>query len=207
MRKTIKRSSRKGKGCDGTATFAISRGNKTNEALNVYTVYLFYNCSYVLQRRSEETADLLAEKSRVAEEEAMLLSQKASEAKQEITRIRLNNMKTEEEKVHLERKTREAELLTERLVQESERRAAEAEKLKDELLRARIAEKEAKEKLLEFLSRNAYTATITPVPNLFPSTQVLPSDLQADLQTLQLDAEPLPPDLTSYDLIGDGDVD
>jgi len=97
----------------------------------------------------------------VAEEEAMLLSQKASEAEQEITRIRLNNMKTEEEKVHLERKTREAELLTERLVQESERRAAEAEKLKDELLRARIAEKEAKEKLLEFLSRNAYTATIT----------------------------------------------
>ncbi|XP_011708003.1 PREDICTED: merlin isoform X2 [Wasmannia auropunctata] len=161
-------------------------------------------------RRSEETADLLAEKSRVAEEEAMLLSQKASEAEQEITRIRLNNMKTEEEKVHLERKTREAELLTERLVQESERRAAEAEKLKDELLRARIAEKEAKEKLLEFLSRNAYTATITPVPNLFPSTQVLPSDLQADLQTLQLEplhTEPLPPDLTSYDLIGDGDVD
>lgn len=102
----------------------------------------------------------MAEKSRVAEEEAMLLSQKASEAEQEITRIRLNNMKTEEEKVHLERKTREAELLTERLVQESERRAAEAEKLKDELLRARIAEKEAKEKLLEFLSRNAYTATI-----------------------------------------------
>ncbi|XP_015430437.1 PREDICTED: merlin isoform X3 [Dufourea novaeangliae] len=141
-------------------------------------------------RRSEETADLLAEKSRVAEEEAMLLSQKASEAEQEITRIRLNNMKTEEEKVHLERKTREAELLTERLVQESERRAAEAEKLKDELLRARIAEKEAKEKLLEFLSRNAYTATIA-----------------ADLQTLQLDAEPLPADLTSYDLIADGDVD
>ncbi|XP_018397202.1 PREDICTED: merlin isoform X3 [Cyphomyrmex costatus] len=161
-------------------------------------------------RRSEETADLLAEKSRVAEEEAMLLSQKASEAEQEITRIRLNNMKTEEEKVHLERKTREAELLTERLVQESERRAAEAEKLKDELLRARIAEKEAKEKLLEFLSRNAYTSTITPVPNLFPSTQVLPSELQADLQTLQLEplhAEPLPPDLTSYDLISDGDVD
>lgn len=99
----------------------------------------------------------------MAEEEAMLLNQKASEAEQEITRIRLNNMKTEEEKVHLERKTREAELLTERLVQESERRAAEAEKLKDELLRARIAEKEAKEKLLEFLSRNAYAATIAVI--------------------------------------------
>jgi merlin protein len=65
---------------------------------------------------------------------------------------------TEEEKVHLERKTREAELLTARLVDESERRAAEADRLKDELLRARLAEKQAKEKLLEFLSRNAYNS-------------------------------------------------
>lgn len=46
-----------------------------------------------LQQRSEETADLLAEKSRVAEEEAMLLSQKAAEAEQEITRLRLGVMK------------------------------------------------------------------------------------------------------------------
>ena len=59
---------------------------------------------------------------------------------------------TEEEKVLLERKTREAEFLTARLVEESERRAAEAERLKDHLLRARLAEKQAKEKLLEFLS-------------------------------------------------------
>lgn len=42
--------------------------------------------------------------------------------------------------------------------------------------------------------------------NLFPSTQVLPSDLQADLQNIQLDAEPLP-DLRSYDLMAEGDVD
>ena len=90
----------------------------------------------------------------------MLLSQKASEAEQEITRIRLNNMKTEEEKVHLEQKTRDAVRLTEMLVQESEKRALEEKKLKDELLRARIAEKEAKEKLLEFLSRNAYASAI-----------------------------------------------
>lgn len=55
--------------------------------------------SFLSQRRSEESADLLAEKSRVAEEEAMLLSQKASEAEQEITRIRLSAMRTEEEKV------------------------------------------------------------------------------------------------------------
>nr|CAD7397767.1 unnamed protein product [Timema cristinae] len=157
-------------------------------------------------KRSEETADLLAEKSRVAEEEAMLLSQKASEAEQEITRLRLGAMKTEEEKVYLERKTREAELLTKRLVDESERRAAEADKLKDELLRARLAEKQAKEKLLEFLSRNAYN-NISPVPNLYSGGHELPSELQADLRSLQLDSDPLPTDLTSYDLVSDGDME
>jgi merlin protein len=41
-------------------------------------------------------------------------------------------------------------------VDESEWRAAEADRLKDELLNARLAEKQAQEKLLEFLSRNAY---------------------------------------------------
>lgn len=69
---------------------------------------------------------------------------------------------TEEEKMQLERKTREAEQLTARLVDESERRAAEANRLKEELLRARQAEKEAKEKLLEFLSRS-YVSTVSIV--------------------------------------------
>lgn len=65
----------------------------------------------------------------------------------------------------MERKTREAELLTARLVEESERRAAEANKLKDELLRARAAEKQAKEKLLDFLSRStSYTTSVPPSP-------------------------------------------
>lgn len=65
----------------------------------------------------------------------------------------------------LERKTREAEMLTAKLVEESERRAAEANKLKDELLRARAAEKQAKEKLLDFLSRGtSYTNSVTPSP-------------------------------------------
>lgn len=174
-------------------------------------------------RRSEETAELLAEKSRVAEEEAMLLSQKAAEAEQEITRIRLTALKTEEEKVYLERKTREAEQLTARLVDESERRAAEANRLKDELLRARLAEKQAKEKLLEFLSRNAYISsslsTLYPEPalsthednicnndgigNLYsPSTML-------DLQALQLTTKPSlsSTDISSYDLIGLPDND
>jgi hypothetical protein len=46
-----------------------------------------------------------------------------------------------------------------------------------------------------------------PVPNLYPSGQVLPSELQADLCSLQLDSEPLPADLTAYDLITDGDME
>jgi hypothetical protein len=45
------------------------------------------------------------------------------------------------------------------------------------------------------------------VPNLYPSGQVLPSELQADLRSLQLDTEPLPADLTAYDLITDGDME
>lgn len=67
----------------------------------------------------------------------------------------------------MERKTREAELLTARLVEESEKRAAEAIRLKDELLKARAAEKLAKEKLLEFLSRTTnYSGsnTTSPIP-------------------------------------------
>ena len=39
--------------------------------------------------RSEETADLLAEKSRTTEEEAMLLRQKAKEAENEVQRIKM----------------------------------------------------------------------------------------------------------------------
>lgn len=44
-----------------------------------------------------------------------------------------------------------------KLVDESEKRAAEAIKLKEELIKVRVAEKEAKEKLLEFLSSSTYT--------------------------------------------------
>ena len=147
-------------------------------------------------RRSEETAELLAEKSRVAEEEAMLLSQKANEAEQELARMRLTAMKTEEEKLNLEKKTREAEQLTARLVDESERRAFEANRLKDELLKARLAEKEAKEKLLEFLSRNAYMNT--SVNSIYPSQvlEVQPLPLEGDTTISSTD-------LTSYELAPD----
>lgn len=42
------------------------------------------------QLRSEETADLLAEKAQIAEEEAKLLAQKAAEAEQEMQRIKVS---------------------------------------------------------------------------------------------------------------------
>ncbi|XP_063368864.1 merlin [Cydia amplana] len=136
-------------------------------------------------RRSEETAELLAEKGRVAEEEASLLAQKAADAERDNARLRLSAIRTEEEKVHLERKTREAEFLTARLVEESEKRAAEADRLKAELVAARVAEKQAKDKLLNFLSRAGAGSLPPPTVNssstvpssLFPSTCSLPAEL------------------------------
>ena len=43
----------------------------------------------MLQIKSEEMGELLAEKARVAEEEAALLGKKASDAEEEIKRLRL----------------------------------------------------------------------------------------------------------------------
>ncbi|KAH9640529.1 hypothetical protein HF086_001578 [Spodoptera exigua] len=156
-------------------------------------------------RRSEETAELLAEKGRVAEEEASLLAQKAADAERENARLRLSAIKTEEEKVHLERKTREAEYLTARLVEESEKRAAEAERLKAELVAARMAEKQAKEKLLNFLSRTS-TGSLPPsstVPSsLFPSTCSLPAELGGEVLQNGT-ATVTEPELNSYQLVPD----
>ncbi|KAG6446785.1 merlin [Manduca sexta] len=170
-------------------------------------------------RRSEETAELLAEKGRVAEEEASLLAQKAADAERENARLRLSAIKTEEEKVHLERKTREAEYLTARLVEESEKRAAEAERLKAELVAAKVAEKQAKEKLLNFLSRTS-TGSLPPSSAVssspFPSTCSLPAelgvegaegelrhDLRHELRHEPLNGTAPEPELNSYQLVPD----
>lgn len=48
---------------------------------------LFIFALYILQQRSEETAELLAEKVRIAEEEAMLLTKKSAHAEQEAQRV------------------------------------------------------------------------------------------------------------------------
>lgn len=79
--------------------------------------------TYNLQLRSEETADLLAEKAQIAEEEAKLLAHKAAEAEQERQRLEVTAMKTKEEKRLMEQKMREAEQLAVKLVEQSERRS------------------------------------------------------------------------------------
>ncbi|TRY64340.1 hypothetical protein TCAL_00844 [Tigriopus californicus] len=105
-------------------------------------------------QRSEEAADLLAEKSMIAEQEAMLLQQKATEAENELQRIKLSVIKTEEEKLLMENKAREAEHMVSRLVEESELRRREANELKREVDNARDSERIAKDKLMSFLSQN-----------------------------------------------------
>ncbi|KAK2169142.1 hypothetical protein LSH36_12g20002 [Paralvinella palmiformis] len=111
--------------------------------------------------RSEETADLLAEKARIAEEEALLLTQKAKEAEAEVQRIKMAAIKTEEEKMMMERRAQDAELVAARIMEDYERRAREADSLKDELVKAKVAEKGAKEKLQEIIGRR--TPSYSPV--------------------------------------------
>lgn len=95
-------------------------------------------------QRSEESAELLAEKSMVAEHEAMLLQQKASNAETELARVKV---RSEEERHSMERKVH-------LMVEEAERRQQEAEGLRQEVQVARDAEKEAKVKLMDFLNNS-----------------------------------------------------
>lgn len=74
------------------------------------------------QLRSQEAAELLAEKAQIAEEEAKLLAQNAAEAEQERQRLEITALKSKEEKRLMEQKMREAELIAVKLVKESDRR-------------------------------------------------------------------------------------
>uniref|UniRef100_A0AAY5KAF8 FERM domain-containing protein n=1 Tax=Esox lucius TaxID=8010 RepID=A0AAY5KAF8_ESOLU len=115
--------------------------------------------------RSEETADLLAEKAQIAEEEAKLLAHKAAEAEQERQRLEVTALKTKEEKRLMEQKMREAEQLAVKLVEQSERRSKEADHLKQDLTEAKDAERRAKQKLLE-ITKTTYPiiAAYSPPP-------------------------------------------
>ncbi|XP_076345628.1 LOW QUALITY PROTEIN: merlin-like [Tachypleus tridentatus] len=106
-------------------------------------------------KKSEESAELLAKKAQIAQEEAMLLAQKAYKTEVEFQRIKISASKTEEEKAMLERKAQESELLATRMVEESQRRSKELEQVRQELVKARLAERQAREKLTEVL-KNPY---------------------------------------------------
>lgn len=77
-------------------------------------------------------------------------------------------------------------------VEESQKRASEADRLKNELINARIAEKEAKEKLLTFLSRATIASSPPPPPPLptlsvqMPVQQLLMPDGFLSLSTQSL---------------------
>ncbi|KAK1893064.1 Merlin, partial [Dissostichus eleginoides] len=106
--------------------------------------------------RSEQTADLLAEKAQIAEEEAKLLAQKAAEAETEMQRIKVTAIRGQEERRLMEQKMLEAEMLALKMADESERRAREAEQLRQDLQEAKESERRAKHKLLEITSRAVY---------------------------------------------------
>ncbi|XP_056601746.1 NF2, moesin-ezrin-radixin like (MERLIN) tumor suppressor a [Triplophysa dalaica] len=147
--------------------------------------------------RSEEMADLLAEKAQIAEEEAKLLAQKAAEAEQEIYRIKVTAIRTEEEKRLMAQKMLEAEMLALKMAEQSERRAKEADQLKQDLQEARESERRAKNKLLEISSKSAYSpaplsANALPPDgtNLNFSTENLSYDFKdTDMKRLSMEIE------------------
>uniref|UniRef100_A0A1A9USV8 FERM domain-containing protein n=3 Tax=Glossina TaxID=44049 RepID=A0A1A9USV8_GLOAU len=104
-------------------------------------------------RRSEETKELYFEKSRVNEEQMQLTECKANHFKSEMDRLRERQMKIEREKLELEKKIRDADYFVHQLTVEKDKREAEAEKLRKELICAKLAEREATARLLNFLNR------------------------------------------------------
>ncbi|XP_071992303.1 merlin-like isoform X1 [Engystomops pustulosus] len=99
--------------------------------------------------RSNETAELLAEKVQIAEDEAKLLAQDAVEARHELQRLELAVLKSKDEMRMMEKKMRESDMITMKLLQESDRRAKEVEMLEQDLQKAREAERITKQRLLE----------------------------------------------------------
>ncbi|XP_018426514.1 PREDICTED: merlin-like [Nanorana parkeri] len=98
---------------------------------------------------SNEAAELLAEKVQIAEDEAKILAQEAVEARYELQRLEMTVLKSKDEMRMMEKKMRESDLITMKLLKESDRRAKEAELLEQDLHKAREAERLAKQRLLE----------------------------------------------------------
>lgn len=117
-----------------------------------------------MQRRSEETKELYFEKSRVNEEQMQLTECKANHFKSEMDRLRERQMKIEHEKMELEKKIRDADFYVHQLTVEKDKREAEAEKLKKELICAKLAEREATARLLNFLNRGRKSSQDSMLP-------------------------------------------
>ncbi|XP_029016425.1 NF2, moesin-ezrin-radixin like (MERLIN) tumor suppressor a isoform X1 [Betta splendens] len=143
--------------------------------------------------RSEQTADLLAEKAQIAEEEAKLLAQKAAEAETEMQRIKVTAIRSQEERRLMEQKMLESEMLALKMAEESQRRAKEAEQLKQDLQEARESERRAKHKLLEITSKTVYTSPGVPPempPDLSFSRENLSFDFKdTDMKRLSMEIE------------------
>lgn len=84
---------------------------------------------------------------------------KANHFKTEMDRLRERHMKTENEKAELEKKIQDADFYVHQLTMEKDKREAEAEKLKKELICAKLAEREATARLLNFLNRGIQAST------------------------------------------------
>eukprot|EP00048_Salpingoeca_helianthica_P002831 m.61195 g.61195 ORF g.61195 m.61195 type:complete len:583 (+) comp12331_c0_seq2:54-1802(+) len=116
--------------------------------------------------RSDETAQLLAEKIEIAEVETGLLLRKAHEAEAAYARVRQEQARTEDEKRTLERKVQEAEQLARQMAEETQRRQAEMHQLQRDLEAARIAEREAKQQVASMSAHASTAASRVMTPNL-----------------------------------------
>lgn len=146
-------------------------------------------------KKTEETANMYAEKSRVKEEEVILTQQLAHRFQQEMERLREAAKETEKEKEELEKKMRYAEVYVMSLSEEKEKRAIEADELKKELITAKAAEREAKQDLVNFLSRSIAQCSI--------DTILMNSHSRSTLT----ESPVLDTDINSYDLMHESEME
>lgn len=107
-------------------------------------------------------------------------------------RLRETAIKSEKEKGDLEKKIRDTEYCVAILTDEKDKRTAEADKLKKELIFARAAERDATQKLLNFLSR---TVSQSQSGESTITSQSIAESPISDIE------------LNSYDLAMDGDIE
>lgn len=94
---------------------------------------------------------------------------KANHFKSEMDRLRERQMKIEHEKLELQKKIRDADYFVHQLTVEKDKREAEADKLKKELICAKLAEREATARLLNFLNRSRKNSDET-APSIIVTT-------------------------------------